>query len=116
MLGDEINLILKESSIFITDYSSLWADYLLYNKPIIFSQFDHEKYLLERELYSYTNELPGYKVQNWPELIEKIHELLIDGNDIYAEKRLNMARKIYNYQDGKSCSRFHDFIKELQYN
>ena len=37
--GDELNLILRKASIFITDYSSLWADYLVYNRPIIFSHY-----------------------------------------------------------------------------
>ena len=63
LLGDEINLLLRMASIFITDYSSLWADYLIFNRPMIFAQYDHEKYLSERAIYDYEKDLPGYKVK-----------------------------------------------------
>ena len=46
----------------ITDYSSLWSDYLIYNRPLIFAQFDKEDYLQERKFYAYEKDLPGSKV------------------------------------------------------
>ena len=112
-LGDEINILLRKSSIFITDYSSLWADYLIYNRPMIFAQYDHEEYLSERTMYDYEKDLPGHKVKNWPELIDKVQSIIIDGNDSFEEKRLDTKKIIYNYTDGKSCSRLYDFVNEL---
>ncbi len=114
LLGDEINLLLRMASIFITDYSSLWADYLIFNRPMIFAQYDHEKYLSERAIYDYEKDLPGYKVKNWPELIDKVQSIIIDGNDSFEEKRLDMKKKIYDYADGKSCERIYNFVNELQ--
>ena len=74
-----------------------------------------KKYLLERELYTYTKSLPGERVSNWPELIENMDQILVGGNDLFSEKRLNMKEKIYSYDDGDSCSRLYSFMQRVQY-
>ena len=113
LIGDELNLLLRKVSIFITDYSSLWADFLIYNCPIIFAQYDHDKYLTERKVYNLQNNLPVHIVKNWPELIGIMHNIVIDGDDIFKEKRLAMKKKIYKYTNGGSCARIYDFVNEL---
>ena len=43
--GDEINKMLCQIDLLITDYSSIFSDFLVFNKPIIFAKFDHENYI-----------------------------------------------------------------------
>lgn len=111
--GDELNLLLRKVDILITDYSSVWADYLVYNGNNIFAQFDHQEYLKEREIYSYANKLPGHQVKDWPELIEKMKNILIDGDNAFQSERIAMRNKIYNNLDGRACERLFNLIKSM---
>ena len=55
----------------ITDYSSIYLDFLILDRPIIFFQYDKLQYLENRELYEYNiNVLPGDICLNDRELIE----------------------------------------------
>ena len=45
--GDNIMKLLCSADIFITDYSSLYSDFLLYDRPIIFAKFSHKNYIKE---------------------------------------------------------------------
>ena len=42
--GNSIDDALSEADLLITDYGSIFADFLIFNKPIIFTKFDHKKY------------------------------------------------------------------------
>lgn len=55
-----INDLFKVSDVLVTDYSSVFFDYMLLNKPIIFYQYDQELYANElRGVYIPVEELPG---------------------------------------------------------
>ncbi|MBW2599875.1 MAG: CDP-glycerol glycerophosphotransferase family protein [Deltaproteobacteria bacterium] len=113
--GDEMNLLLRKADMLITDYSSLWADFLVFDKPILFAQFDHEGYLKEREIFGdYDNDYPGPKVQNWPDLLEEIKNILINGKDEFASHRNDVRRLIYPDADGHASERIVSFVKTLQ--
>jgi CDP-glycerol glycerophosphotransferase (TagB/SpsB family) len=61
---------LKSCDMLITDYSSIYFDFLLLDKPIIFFNYDLEDYLSEsRELYfDYDKFTPGIKAKTMDEL------------------------------------------------
>jgi CDP-glycerol glycerophosphotransferase (TagB/SpsB family) len=112
--GDDINYLLSRTDILITDYSSLFADFLMYDKPIVFAKFDHQSYLKEQGLFlDYDKDLPGSKVQNWQEMIEKMKDILINNKDEYKNKRFEMINKIYPIIDGKARERIANFIMSL---
>ena len=56
--------LLKLIDVLITDYSSIYFDFMLTNKPIIFFPYDLEEYLMKsREMYfDYEEFTPGNKV------------------------------------------------------
>ena len=49
----EVGTLLRRADILITDYSSVWVDYLVMNKPIVSYCYDMKLYLKERGLLSY---------------------------------------------------------------
>lgn len=69
--------LLFYTSILITDYSSIFIDYLLLDRPIIFYNFDYKEYLCtDRDMYfSYQNITPGLKVDNFKELMIELNSV-----------------------------------------
>ena len=106
--------LLKITDILITDYSSIYFDFLLLNKPIIFFNYDLNEYISEsRELYyDYNSMTPGDKAINYSQLIDSINSL-INGADNFEEKRLEILKYSFDYNDGYSSKRLYEFIKKL---
>lgn len=52
------------SDVLITDYSSVWFEYLLLKKPIIFFAPDYSRYMKNRGLYLDYNSLPGIIIKD----------------------------------------------------
>ena len=60
----------------ITDYSSIFFDYLLLNKEIIFIPYDFENYTEKRNLYfDYDEITPGIKYKSFEEFTEALYEV-----------------------------------------
>jgi len=68
----DINELLSLVDILITDYSSVFFDYLVTNNPIIFYTEDYEKYKNERGLYIDIDQLPKPTINNIDDLISTI--------------------------------------------
>lgn len=98
----------------ITDYSSIYFDYLHLNKPIIYFPFDYEKYIREdRELiFEYEEMTPGPKCYDQDTLQRAIYETLLEGKDEYKEERRKLLDKSFKYKDGKSSERIYEYIKD----
>lgn len=110
----DINFLLKDADILITDYSSVYFDFLLLQRPIIFAAFDLEDYISEsREMYfDYKNIVAGPIAKSWPQLFNEI-------KNSQNELKYNLALKKYNsifnkYHDGNSSKRLYDFTMELE--
>lgn len=109
----DLQEILLETDILITDYSSIYFDYLLLNRPIIFTPFDYEDYLKkERDLHFPYDEIsPGPKAKNWDEVMKYIHDFIKDPS-LYETERTKIRDLFFNYQDGKSSERIYQEIIE----
>lgn len=105
--------ILGGIDLLITDYSSVYFDYLLINKPIIFTPVDLEIYKQRRGLlFEYDEFTPGPKVTSQYELQEEISNSL--SNPKYYEKeRLAIRDLVHFYKDDKSSERIWEIISEL---
>ncbi|MBA65647.1 MAG: hypothetical protein CMG55_07605 [Candidatus Marinimicrobia bacterium] len=114
---DDIYEFLTFVDILITDYSSVYFDFCLLNRPIIFSPFDQESYLSnDRELYyNYNDVTPGPKCHNWQEVISEI-DLILNGKDKYANKRQVLNQRFNRYQDFKNSKRLASQILSLNNN
>lgn len=107
--------LLYRSSILVTDFSSIFADYLLLNRPIIFANFDYDGYLTkERQLYwDYENVTPGVKVENWPKLLMELKKVIVTKEDRYEKKRKNMKKFIYKPLEGYASDRVFQKVKKI---
>lgn len=113
IFGD-IYPLLAESDILITDYSSVYVDYLVTGKPIIFFPFDFDSYVqTEREFnFEYEAVTPGPKCRDWRCVSHWINEFSLNPM-LYSCERRRLALKFHEYFDGYNCSRAVDTIKHL---
>ena len=112
---EDVYALLKLADILVTDYSSICYDFIIFNRPIIFANFDHEGYLKERQLYhDYNSTVPGSKAKNWDELLVAMNKVTVGGNDDFESQRLRMLDFVHDYKDGRSCERIVNFVQELK--
>ncbi len=110
----EINFMLKDADLLITDYSSAYFDFLLTGRPIIHAAFDLETYLKgSREMYiDYSDAVAGPIVKNWQELYNVLEYIWEDkeNKDLLIRKN-----KLYNrYHDNKNAERVYDAVISQQ--
>ena len=98
--------LLKKFDALITDYSSIYFDYLLVDRPIIFFCYDLEKYLsVDRDMYfAYEDMICGPMVKTTKELFIALADLQ-NGKDLYKERRTEIRDRVYEYQDGSGSER-----------
>ena len=97
--------ILRASDILITDYSTVFVDYLLLDRPIIFTPFDLDHFKRVRGFFfDYERMAPGPKVTTFKSIIKEI-DTYIKNPEKDGELRRSIRRIFYKYIDNKSCER-----------
>ena len=110
----DIQDLLKESVLLITDYSSVFFDFAYMNKPIIYYQFDYSKFSTqhyEKGYFDYYKHGFGDVVKNETELISSI-ENMIASNFILQPRYLSRL-KVFPIRDQHNCQRIYNAIDAL---
>lgn len=99
--GFDIYPQLKNIDVLITDYSSLYVDFLLLDRPIIFYTYDIDTYGVEMGLHDDFDSLtPGPHPKTINELLIALAE-----KDTYQEKRAQVRKHLFQDQDGEASKR-----------
>lgn len=106
----DIYPVLPLSDLLITDYSSIYTDYLFLNKPILFFPFDKEEYIKDDRAFQfdYDEFTPGPKAYNQKELEKLI--LIIFKDDRFANRREKMKKLAFKFDDDRASDRIFDEI------
>lgn len=103
--------ILGIVDILITDYSSVYFDFLILNRPIIFTPTDLDVYSKKRgflfEPYNFWT--PGPKVINFNDFIKEL-KMCINNPNYYEKERITINNIVNKYQDDRSCERIYDLV------
>lgn len=93
----DTQILTIESKALITDYSSIYIDYLLLDRPILFYCYDYKHYLeKDREMYfEYEDVTPGEKAENFDELFEQIKGVIENGGDYGRKDRERVKNMFY---------------------
>lgn len=108
--NEDINDLYAISDILITDYSSVFFDYAILKRPILFYMYDLEDYRdnLRGFYLDINKDLPGEIITNEIKLLEKIKDIMENG---YNEDDLIKFNKKFNYlHSGKSARKISDKI------
>ena len=106
--------LFSKVDLLITDYSSIFFDFLLTDKPVLFYPYDKEDYLTkDRSMYDeYDTVTPGHKAYDFNGFYEKL-ELFFKHPDALKESVLDyqVIKKMYNqYNDSDGSKRTYQFI------
>lgn len=110
---DDVYMYLSDVDILLTDYSSVYFDFLLLNRPIIFVPFDRKEYEMQHGFYyNYEDVTPGVKAQDWHEITDQI-KMLIDGKDKFELERIKINKIFNKFYDDKNSQRVYKEILKL---
>lgn len=94
--------LMKLADCLITDYSSIFFDYLVLDKPIIYFCFDYENYLKNREMYlDYDETLAGAKAENFDMLLDSVRDIL-NNEDKFVAARKAIADKFLSASENQN--------------
>ena len=102
----DIYPLLKYTDLLITDYSSIYFDFLLLDRPVIFYDYDYEEYSSNMGgfFYNYQENAPGDHA-NKQDLLHKAILNSVNFPDKYSDARLQCRKKFFTYNDAKSSER-----------
>ena len=110
----DIYPLFSKVDLLITDYSSIFFDFLLTDKPVLFYPYDKDDYLTkDRSMYDkYDSVTPGNKAYDFKGFYEKL-ELFFKEPNALKESVLdyNVIKKMYNkYCESDGSKRTYQFI------
>lgn len=109
----DINFMLKDADLLITDYSGAYFDFLLTERPVVFAAFDLEEYLnSSREMYfEYKDIVAGPIVKDWNELMDALKSVW--DSEYYGDLRKEKNRQFNKYHDENNSQRVYEAIEAL---
>ncbi|WLV24151.1 CDP-glycerol glycerophosphotransferase family protein [Aciduricibacillus chroicocephali] len=109
----EVQNLLKESAMMITDYSSVAFDFSFLEKPVIYYQFDRERYIGKKGSHLDMEQvLPGEIVQE-EDAVTKLVDTYAARNFEMQEEYKERASKFLKYKDMKASERICEAIEKM---
>lgn len=108
----DIYPLLGKTDLLITDYSSVYFDFLLLDRQMVFAPFDIEKKKKKSFFYNYDKVTPGPKGKNWKEVIELAEKEL--NKDNYKKQRKKINKKFNKFNDSENSKRVSEMIFSLE--
>ena len=108
----DIQDLLKESALLITDYSSVHFDFAYMGKPVLYYQFDQEEFRerqYERSNFDTEKDGFGPVAYNLEDLLENLKQMYAEGFMLQSEYEKRM-KQFYTLRDRNNCQRVYEEI------
>ncbi|MBI2382092.1 MAG: CDP-glycerol glycerophosphotransferase family protein [Gammaproteobacteria bacterium] len=104
--------LLAEIDALITDYSSIYFDYLLLDRPVLFYPYDFESYTTDDRalLFEYVAMAPGPICLTQPQLLGALKNWLENMGDEHFTERQRVRRFVFDHANGNASRRLKDII------
>lgn len=107
----DVQHLIKESALMLTDYSSVGFDFSFLHKPVIYYQFDRSRFIGKRPSHlDLDNDLPGEICFEEEEVLALIREYCQNNFQMKEEYR-RRANKFIKYRDRNACERIFHVIQ-----
>lgn len=103
----DVNDILSEVDIMMSDYSSIAYDFLLLDRPVLFVPYDIDDYLKYRGLIvdDYDFWTPGPKISTFGEFTKEIRSYIAGEPDAYQGRREDLRKTMHSHQTDNTTPR-----------
>lgn len=108
----DIQQLLKSSELIITDYSSVFFDMAYMKKPIIFYQFDEEKFRCQQYqegYFDYHNNPFGQSYSNHKDVLKELRRL-IENHYIISGSYLKEHSRVFSLYDDHNSERIYNLL------
>lgn len=110
----DVQDLLKESAMMVTDYSSVAFDFSFLDKPVTYYQFDRNRFIGRKGSHlDLNNDLPGDIINELDDLLDNIEQYAKNNFQIKEINRLK-SKKFLKYKDRKSSERIYQEIKDFK--
>jgi CDP-glycerol glycerophosphotransferase (TagB/SpsB family) len=101
-------------NVLITDYSSIYMDFLLLDRPVIFFPYDQKDYAhrLREFQFDYDQMTPGPKCRQQDDIERELLNVL-QSNDAYAADRKRIRQMAFSRRDARSAERVMKHLSNL---
>ncbi len=110
------NTLFEETSLLITDYSSVVFDFVYLKKPVMYYQFDGDKYYdnpyTDKGYFNYVTDGFGPVVYDYNDFSSCIKEI-IRKNCEMEEKYKERVDSFFTFHDSDNCKRVYDSILQI---
>jgi len=104
----DVQLLLKQSAMLVTDFSSVGFDFSFLHRPVAYYQFDREQFLGPRGSHlDLDEELPGTIVRTADALVAEIERCASGGFEMLPE-HVQRADRFLTHRDRGSSERIYD--------
>lgn len=111
----DVQQLLKESMLLVTDYSSVFFDFAYMEKPVLYYQFDASEYRAHhyaQGYFDYRRDGFGEVVTEKTKLLELLEQYLSNECGLKAEYKKRIEG-FFPLHDDKNCERIYNEIKKL---
>jgi len=108
----DLQYLLKSSAVMITDYSSVAFDFAYMNKPLLYFQFDYDKFReghYQEGYFSYEKNGFGPVCYDVEHLTEEFCRIVENEMEI-ENKYSNKIKEFFEYRDKENCKRTYEAI------
>ncbi|PNZ34578.1 CDP-glycerol glycerophosphotransferase family protein, partial [Mammaliicoccus vitulinus] len=110
----DVQFLIKESKLMITDYSSVAFDFSFLEKPVIYYQFDRDRFIGNLPSHiDIDRELPGKIIDNVPSVLEATHNY-VDNGFKNEQSIINKANNFIEYKDTENSKRIYQAAKDFK--
>lgn len=112
----DVQTLLMESKLLVTDYSSVFFDFGYMDKPVIYYQFDRERYI--KEHYDFTRGYFSYENNGFGDVVYEAEGLFasiaraVQGNLMLDSKYKERVDTFFPLKDRHNCDRIYQSILE----
>ena len=112
----DVQTLLKEGAVLITDYSSVCYDFAYMYKPVIYYQFDikefSDKQYAEGKYFSYKEDGFGEVCYTIDDVVVALNDIVVKGYKM-PEKYITRVNNYFAYRDTDNCKRIYEKIIKL---
>ena len=106
---DDVNELCLAADLLVTDYSSVYFDYALLDRPMIFHMYDLDRYDTGlRGLYLPADDVPGPITRTQDELVAALLDPQLATRD--APRRAELVARMAPHEDGHAGARVLDLV------